>query len=80
MRLTKSSKTIESGRAFGLGHQSELAHVVWIIRRDGSVSHLNEDGELSGEDVIPGFRCSIREILPPPEPAREVEPNGAGPK
>jgi Uma2 family endonuclease len=49
--------------------------LVWVInpdsrtamvhRRDGSVSLLQEDEELSGEEVIPGFHCRIREILPP---------------
>jgi Uma2 family endonuclease len=54
--------------------------VVWVIRSDGSVSHLNQDDDLSGENVIPGFRCAIREILPPHEPAPEVKANGAGPE
>jgi Uma2 family endonuclease len=55
------------------------SRIVWIIRRDGSINHLSEDGELSGEDVIPGFRCLIREIFPPPEPPLESRPSGAGP-
>jgi Uma2 family endonuclease len=38
---------------------------VKVLRGDGSVSELREDDELSGEGVIPGFRCPIREILPP---------------
>ena len=37
---------------------------VKVLRRGGSVSELREDDELSGEDVIPGFRCPVREILP----------------
>jgi Uma2 family endonuclease len=37
----------------------------WIYRADGSYSHLHENDELSGEDVIPGFRCSLSEIFPP---------------
>ena len=56
---------------------------VRIIRRDGSASELKEDDMLSGEDVIPGFRCPLREILPRPvsgeEPrATPAAPNGAG--
>jgi Uma2 family endonuclease len=54
---------------------------VKVLRRDGSSSELREDDELSGEDVIPGFRCPVREILPKcstadtgPQPA--TEPNG----
>ena len=36
-----------------------------VYRADGSVGRLREDDDLSGEDVIPGFRCPVREILPP---------------
>jgi Uma2 family endonuclease len=68
--------------------------LVWVInpesrtatvyRADGSVRILFEDDELSGEDVIPGFSCPLREILPPRQPADEAHdapagPNGAGP-
>lgn len=56
------------------------SRIVWVIRSDGSVSHLNQENELSGENVIPGFRCAIREILRPQEPVAEVQPNGAGPQ
>ena len=48
--------------------------LVWVIdpvnrsahvyRRDGSVTWLREDDELSGEDVIPVFRCRLASILP----------------
>ena len=41
------------------------SRTVLVYRHDGSVSLLQEDDELSGEDVIPGFRCLIRDILPP---------------
>jgi Uma2 family endonuclease len=68
--------------------------LVWIIypearaarvhRIDGSAAYLLEDDELSGEDVIPGFRCPLREILPRLAPAEgpgaaPIGPNGAGP-
>jgi Uma2 family endonuclease len=57
--------------------------LVWVIypesrraivhRGDGSVSVVNEDGELDGEDVLPGFRCKLSRVLPPvpaaPKPA-----------
>jgi Uma2 family endonuclease len=51
---------------------------VKVLRRDGSVNELKEDDELSGEDVIPGFHCPVREILPPrPQPPRiQPAPNG----
>lgn len=34
-----------------------------IYRADGTVSMLEPDDELDGEDVLPGFRCPLREIL-----------------
>jgi Uma2 family endonuclease len=55
-----------------------------IFHLDGPAVELMEADELSGEDVIPGFRCPLREILPrraPAEvsPATPAGPNGAGP-
>ncbi|WP_165230414.1 Uma2 family endonuclease [Aquisphaera insulae] len=37
-----------------------------VYRIDGTATFLGEDDELSGEDVIPGFRCKLREILQAP--------------
>jgi Uma2 family endonuclease len=34
-----------------------------IYRADGTVSTVEPDGELSGEDVLPGFRCTLGSIL-----------------
>lgn len=47
---------------------------VRIHRRDGSVSWLREKDELSGEDVVPGFRCPVAAIFPKkrPEPGTAV--------
>jgi len=68
--------------------------LVWVInpesrtatvhRADGSIRILFEDDELSGEDVLPEFRCRLRDILPQPAPAeanRVIPPgsNGADP-
>jgi Uma2 family endonuclease len=55
-----------------------------VFRLDGPPAELGEDDELSGEDVIPGFRCPLREVLPSRAPAEEAGaapdgPNGAGP-
>jgi Uma2 family endonuclease len=52
-----------------------------VFRLDGSDIALGEDDELSGEDIIPGFRCPLREILPRLEPIEEpgAAPNGASP-
>jgi Uma2 family endonuclease len=38
---------------------------VLVHRADGSVSLLREDDELSGEDVLPGFRCRFGDLFPP---------------
>src|SRR5207244_9383387 len=40
---------------------SPTSRTVMVYRVDGSVGRLREADELSGEDVIPGFRCPVRE-------------------
>jgi Uma2 family endonuclease len=50
------------------------ARTVRIHRRDGSVSWLREKDELSGEDVVPGFRCPVSAIFP--KRAAELHPSG----
>jgi Uma2 family endonuclease len=55
------------------------SRTVRVHRCDGSINNLREDEELSGEDVIPGFRCLIREILPQREPLPEVQTSPTGP-
>jgi Uma2 family endonuclease len=52
---------------------------VMVYRRDGSISRLLEEDELSGEDVVPGFRCKIREILPPQRRPEEAQPAATAP-
>lgn len=39
---------------------------VTVHRLDGSTQELRESDELSGEEVIPGFRCSVAEIFRTP--------------
>jgi len=39
--------------------------MVYIYRPDGSIALVREDGELSGEDVVPGFGCPVAAIFPP---------------
>lgn len=39
-----------------------------VFRPGRPIVELGEDDELSGEDVLPGFRCPLREILPRREP------------
>jgi Uma2 family endonuclease len=52
--------------------------LVWVVdpptrtarvhRADGSVTDVREDGDLDGEDVLPGFRCCVAEIFRMPIP------------
>jgi Uma2 family endonuclease len=34
-----------------------------IYRALSSVDHIEQDGELKGEDVLPGFRCRLTDLL-----------------
>jgi Uma2 family endonuclease len=43
--------------------------IVFVFRADGSIVGLREQDELSGEDVVPGFRCRIHDLFPP-QPAQ----------
>jgi hypothetical protein len=54
------------------------SRTVMVHRADGTVSRLREDDELSGEDVIPGFRCRVRDILTTREPRVETPPDTNG--
>ena len=38
--------------------------IIHIHRKDGSVTKLRKGGELSGEDVVPGFTCKVAELFP----------------
>lgn len=38
--------------------------IVIIHRKDGSVAKLHKNGELAGEDVLPGFSCKVAELFP----------------
>jgi Uma2 family endonuclease len=41
-------------------------HTIRVYRGNGSSHSLRESDELDGEDVIPGFRCSIGDLFPRP--------------
>jgi Uma2 family endonuclease len=44
-----------------------------VLRSDGSVSHLHEEDDLTGDDVLPGFRCRVADLFPPaPEAVPET--------
>lgn len=70
---TEVSKRTEDYLAAGVA-------LVWIIDPDtrtvlvyraggDAVGFLHENDELTGESVLPGFRCRVAEILPPAKPA-----------
>ena len=40
------------------------SRTAYVYRGDGSVFRLREDDELTGENVLPGFRCRLLDILP----------------
>ena len=56
-------------------YQKAGVRLVWVIypesrtvsvyRGDGSASRLHQHEALSGEDVIPGFRCEVGSLFPP---------------
>ncbi len=56
---------------------SPQTRTVLIRRRDGTVSEVGPDGELSGEDVVPGFHCRVSDLFPLAEPAEPPELTGA---
>jgi Uma2 family endonuclease len=41
-------------------------HIVHVYRANGSVHVLHENDELDGEDVVPDFRYSVRDLFPQP--------------
>ncbi len=41
------------------------ARCVRVLRRRAPAAQLTEADELSGEDVLPGFTCPVRELFPP---------------
>ena len=55
------------------------SRTVNVYRGDGLFRRVREEDELSGENIIPGFRCPVREIFPRREPPTTLpsNPNGA---
>jgi Uma2 family endonuclease len=47
---------------------------VHVYRRGGGADRLTEEHELTGEDVLPGFRCRVSDLLPPNSPSERAEP------
>ncbi len=51
---------------------------VYVHRADGSMTKVRENSELTGEDVIPGFRCRVNDQFPTGQ-ITEPTPNGTQP-
>jgi Uma2 family endonuclease len=47
---------------------SPATRTALIYRADGTIAGVREGGDLDGEDVVPGFRCPVRDVFPPPPP------------
>ena len=41
-------------------------HIVQVYRVDGTTSRFRAHDELSGENVLPGFRCQVDDLFPTP--------------
>jgi Uma2 family endonuclease len=48
---------------------------VQVLRLDGTGNRLRAGDELSGEDVVPGFRCPVSALFPVGRPAAESGPS-----
>jgi Uma2 family endonuclease len=68
-------------------HRQAGVRLVWIVvppsrsvlvrRLDGTITEVHEGDELSGDDVVPGFRCRVADIFH--VPARAQQPGEARP-
>jgi Uma2 family endonuclease len=45
------------------------SRTVWVRRADGTSATFHEQDELTGEDVLPGFRCRVGDLFVLPQPA-----------
>jgi Uma2 family endonuclease len=46
---------------------------VVIHRADGGIGKVHEDDEITGEVVLPGFRCKVAEFFAQPAPTRQAQ-------
>jgi Uma2 family endonuclease len=51
-----------------------LTRVVVVLRADGSATRLTADQKLTGEPILPGFRCRVGDLFPPAPPAPSPAP------
>jgi Uma2 family endonuclease len=65
------------------GYLGASVRLVWVVdpsvrtvliyRSNGTIAGLRERDELDGEDVVPGFRCPVRELFRPPVPPPQTK-------
>jgi Uma2 family endonuclease len=90
VEVVSPNDTVEKLNAKLEDYEIAVIPLVWVIdpgsrsvmiyRGDGSIQRAHEADELSGEDIIPGFRCPVQEIMPrrEPSPTAPTNANGAG--
>ena len=73
VEVVSPNETYEEVEAKVAEYRSAGVKLIWIIspksrtvlirRLDGTSGEVNEAGTLSGEDVLPGFTCSVAELF-----------------
>lgn len=71
--VVSPNDTYEDVQAKVMDYKSAKVRLIWVIspetktvlirRLDGTCAEVDETGTLSGEDVIPGFTCTVAELF-----------------
>jgi len=62
--MTRHERPSSFGRSRFFRHSDfDIARSVTVYRSAVNIKTLTENDELSGEDVVPGFRCRVAEIF-----------------
>lgn len=53
------------------------ARLMFVHRADKSIAKVYEGQDIDGEDVVPGFRCPLKDVLlPPSRPKKKADKGG----
>lgn len=73
VEVVSPNETYEEVQVKVMDYKSVKVPLIWVIspetrtvlirRADGTCTEVDEAGELSGEDVIPGFTCKVAELF-----------------